>query len=62
MTDKSEPLANPKGMRNVSDRLDKAMGWEGAYKDESRVRAGIHGVWHWGAGVATGNQKEYRPS
>lgn len=54
-----QPLANPESMRGISDRLDKAMGWEGQYKDESRLRGFIHGTWHAGAGLVTGNPREY---
>ena len=54
-----KPLANPPAMRGFSDRLDKAFGWEGKYKEESKVRATIHAAWHTGAGVVTNNSKEY---
>jgi hypothetical protein len=54
-----EPLANPEGMRSFSDRLDKFMGWEGQYKDDSRLRGFVHGVWHDGAGLITGNPREH---
>ena len=57
--DKSEPLANPSAWRDASNKLDKAMGWEGNYKDESRLRGFVHGVWHSGAGIVTGNPKEF---
>ena len=56
--DKSKPLANPPFWRDVSNKLDKAMGWEGDYKDESRVRAIIHAGWHKGAEVWNDNPKE----
>ena len=56
---KSEPLANPPAVRGFSDRLDSAMGWEGAYKDDSRLRGLVHGAWHAGAGVVTRNPKEF---
>ena len=55
----SKPLANPPEWRDRSNKLDKAMGWEGDYKDESRLRGFVHGVWHTGAGIATGNPKEF---
>ena len=54
-----QPLANPKPMRNFSDRLDSAMGWEGKYKEDSKVRGFIHGTWHQGAGLITGNEREF---
>jgi hypothetical protein len=44
-------LTNPPGMRSMSDKLDQAVGWEGAYKESSGPRGFIHGVWHTGAGV-----------
>ena len=57
---KPEPqLANPAGVRSFSDQLDKVMGWEGAYKEDSRLRGLIHAGWHYGAGVKTGNEREY---
>lgn len=55
---KDQKLANPPKWRGVSDQLDKTMGWEGQYKDDSRVRGAIHGTWHYGAGVVTKNEKE----
>ncbi len=44
-------LANPAGMRSLSDKLDDAAGWSGGYKESSGTRGFIHGVWHTGAGV-----------
>jgi hypothetical protein len=44
-------LANPPAARSVSDQLDAAMGWQGAAKEQSRVRGYIHGEWHKGAAV-----------
>ena len=58
-TKKSEPLINPPPVRNFSDKLDNAIGWEGGYKEDSRVRGFIHGTWHAGAGIVTGNPKEF---
>eukprot|EP00484_Ammonia_sp_Unknown_P005401 CAMPEP_0197057388 /NCGR_PEP_ID=MMETSP1384-20130603/96688_1 /TAXON_ID=29189 /ORGANISM="Ammonia sp." /LENGTH=72 /DNA_ID=CAMNT_0042491793 /DNA_START=74 /DNA_END=289 /DNA_ORIENTATION=+ len=55
----SKPLANPKPVRGFSDKLDNAMGWNDGYKNESKVRGFIHGVWHTGAGVVTLNPKEF---
>ena len=52
-------LANPKAMRNMSDKLDETFGWKDGYKNESNTRAFIHGVWHAGAGVITGNKNEF---
>ena len=54
-----EPLANPPAVRGFSDRLDEFMGWEGDYKDESRARGLVHGAWHTGAGIVTGNPREF---
>ena len=48
-TEKYGNLYNPKGPRNLSDRLDQAVGWHGAYKESSGTRGFIHGVWHSGA-------------
>ena len=59
MSDDKKPLANPPAMRGFSDRVDRFMGWEGDYKNDSRLRGFIHGAWHTGAGVATGNKREY---
>lgn len=56
---KQEPLANPPDVRNFSDKLDSFMGWEGDYKNDSRLRGAIHAAWHVGAGVVTGNPREY---
>jgi len=57
---KNKRLANPQEMRSFSDRVDDRMGWHGGYKDSSRPRGFIHGVWHYGAGVATFNKNEFR--
>ena len=56
---KDQKLANPPGWRKFSDQLDKTMGWEGQYKDDSRVRGAIHGAWHYKEGVVTGKEKEF---
>jgi hypothetical protein len=53
-----KPLANPKGMRSASDWLDNKI-WKGQYKDNSRVRGFIHGVWHNAAGFITRNPREH---
>ena len=58
-TKKSEPLLNPPAVRNLSNKLDNAIGWERGYKEDSRVRGLIHGTWHAGAGIWTGNPKEF---
>lgn len=44
-------LANPPAARGVSDWLDNTMDWQGGYKESSRTRGCIHGVWHTGAGL-----------
>ena len=41
-SEKTKPLANPPEWRDRSNKLDKAMGWEGDYKDESRLRGFVH--------------------
>ena len=44
--------------KQISDPLDKAMGWEGGYKSKSIPRALIHGTYHGLAAAgnfATGN-------
>ena len=51
-------LYNPSFMREISNSLDKKF-WEGGYKDQSRVRAGVHWVWHVGAGCLTFNKNEF---
>jgi hypothetical protein len=39
-------LNNDPGHRAISDRFDKAMGWEGENKDKSCPRGIIHGLYH----------------
>ena len=39
-------VSNNKADRSWSDKIDKFMGWEGGYKDESELRAKIHGIYH----------------
>jgi len=55
----SKNLANPEFMRDVSDGMDKLFGWEGDYKNTSKVRASLHAGWHYGAGIVTQNEKEF---
>jgi hypothetical protein len=35
------------------------MGWEGDYRNTSRLRGIVHGIWHYGAGVLTLNGNEF---
>lgn len=47
MSNQNKPtLNNDPGHRSISDRLDKAMGWEGEKKDQSCARGMIHGIYH----------------
>ena len=55
----NKKLANPKAVRGFSNWLDEKAGWHGGYKEESKVRGFVHGVWHTGAGVCTFNKKEF---
>ncbi len=43
---KKPTLNNDPGDRSISDWLDKKMGWEGGYKEESCPRGIIHGLYH----------------
>eukprot|EP00483_Globobulimina_turgida_P009286 UN09305 len=52
-------LANPKPARGFSNWLDTQMGWTGGYKEESKARGFVHGVWHTGAGITTFNKHEF---
>lgn len=52
------PLANPSVMRGISNGVDNVL-FPGGYKDDSQLRGAIHGVWHTGAGVITGNPAEF---
>ncbi len=38
-------------MRGVSDWVDKKMGWNGKYKEDSGTQGFIHGVYHYGVGL-----------
>ncbi len=51
-------LANPQPVRNFSNKLDDVV-WKDGYKDKSCSRGVVHGVWHTGAGVFTGNKAEF---
>ncbi len=59
MSQQKKNLANPKPARGFSNWLDKQMGWNGGYKEESKARGCVHGVWHTGAGIATFNKHEF---
>mmetsp|Transcript_47350 Transcript_47350/g.42449 ORF Transcript_47350/g.42449 Transcript_47350/m.42449 type:complete len:84 (-) Transcript_47350:78-329(-) len=52
-------LANPKPVRGFSNWLDQKVGWTGGYKEESKARGFVHGVWHTGAGIFTANSNEF---
>lgn len=49
MSDKG--VSNNSFWRDKSDKLDKAMGWEGDRKYESGARGIIHGAYHKAVGV-----------
>lgn len=57
--EKPKPLNNNSAGRWVSDCLDKALGTSYDNVKESKIRATFHGAWHAGAGVVTGNQREF---
>ena len=57
--DSKRDLANPKGPRSISDKLDSTL-WKDGYKDTSCTRGIVHGVWHAGAGLIRSSDDEYK--
>lgn len=52
-------VSNSKAFRRLSDRLDNAF-WPAGYKEESKSRAAVHGLYHGGVGALkkmVGNQE-----